>query len=380
MSRSRDLAGLLARSRPARLDPPPNRHDAEAVAAITADERPAVRHAEPRARRTPGRVLAAAAAVVAVAVTGGAIASRDTSPDPAVGAGSTSAPAAAPGDAGLLLLAAAERSDTAASGGGRYLTLQTEYGAAVPVSTADGSYTMLSRSIDQYWLARTDADRSWVIAQSLGATPATAADEAAWQRAGSPTVVNVTEPKPHELRTTPGRVHGNTVNPANLFAIGSRNMTQKQLDALPTNPAALRKLLISTFDGGGGDMPTDRTQWLLGVTASLVVGLPVSNPVRAAAYRVLAELPGVRDLGAVRDVRGRAGQAVAFVEDGPRSGSFEVRLIIDVHTGQALAQERRPVRPRGRWSWIAPGALASYQAVLLSGTTDDKPPKVDVVD
>jgi hypothetical protein len=110
-----------------------------------------------------------------------------------------------------------------------------------------------------------------------------------------------------------------------------------------------------------------------------VIGLPVSNPVRAAAYRLLAELPGVRDLGAVRDVRGRAGQAVAFVEDDPRSGSFEVRLIIDVHTGQALAQERRAVQPRGRWSWIAPGTLVGYQAVLFSGTTDANPPKVDIV-
>ena len=382
MSRSRDLLDLLSRSRPARLDPPPGPDDAQAVAAITAEERPAVLHAEPRARRTPVKALTsvgAAAAVVAVVVTAGAIASRDTSPDPGEGAGTTSAPRAAPGDAGRLLLAAAERNDTAASGGGRYLTMQTEYGVAVPVSAAGGSYTMIEKSLDQYWLARPGAGRSWVIVQSLGATPATAADEAAWQRAGSPAVVKVTEPKPYELRTTPGKVQGNPVNRDNLFAIGNRNMSQKQLDALPTGPAALRKMLIGTFDGGGGDMPTDRDQWLLGVTASLVVGLPVSNPVRAAAYRLLAELPGVRELGTVRDVRGRAGQAVAFVQDSPERGSFEVRLIIDTDTGRALAQERRAVRPRGRSSWIAPGTLVGYEAVLVSESTDDSPPKPDIV-
>lgn len=385
MTRSRDLNDLLTRSRPAQLDPPPNRNDAHAVAAIVADESPAAMHAEPRRRRTPMRVLTTAGAtavVVAVAVAGGVITSRDpapdTSPDAGVAIGTSPAPRAGSGDAGRLLLAAAERTDTAAPSGGRYLNVQSEVGVAWQVPAAGGPYTMIHKTLNQYWLARPGAGRSWVMVQSLGVTPATANDEAAWQRAGSPTTVKVPKPKPAELQTTPGKLQGNPVDTAQMFAIGSRNVSLKQLNSLPTDPAALRKALLSDFDGGGGDMPTDRGQWLLGVTASLVVDLPVSDSVRAAAYRLLAELPGVRELGTVRDVRGRTGQAVAFTQDSPQVGSSEVRLIIDADTGRALAQEHRAVRPGGNWAWISPGALIGYQAVLVSKHTDDNPPKVDV--
>lgn len=125
-------------------------------------------------------------------------------------------------------------------------------------------------------------------------------------------------------------------------------------------------------------MPTDRDQWLLTVAASVVIDLPVSNEVRAAAYRMLATLPGVRGLGVVHDMHGRPGQAVAFAQDSPGNGRFEVRLIIDPDTGQALGKEMRAVEPRGPWSWIAPGALSTYQLVLVSKNTNDNPPTVDV--
>lgn len=383
MSRSRDVLHLLARSRPARLDPPPDRagHDARAASAIVAEATPTVVHERRRPTRTRMAVLTSVgvtAAVVAVAVAGVAIAPRDTPPGTASGSGATSASQAAPGGAGGLLLAAAERSAKAPSSGGRYLTLQSEYGFATPVTAAHGTYTMIEKSTGQYWLARPGAGPSWVMSQSLGAVPATPADEQAWRRAGSPTAVSSTKPKPHRLSTAPGKLGGNTIDGANVFALGDRNASQAQLDALPTDPSALRRELLSRFDGGGGDMPTDRMEWLLGVAAHVVVEMPVSNRVRAAAYRLIAQLPGVRELGTVRDVRGRTGQAVAFTQDSPVIGSFEVRLIIDPDTGQALGRERRAVRPLGPWSWIAPGALSSYELVLVSQRTDDTPPKVDV--
>ncbi|WP_406044015.1 CU044_5270 family protein [Micromonospora sp. NBC_00898] len=322
-----------------------------------------------------GAAVVAAAAVTAVAMAGPGAAPRnapDTAPDVA------SPATQAPMDSSRLLLVAAERSDKAPQTGGRYLTIQMESGFAVPVETADGTYTMFDKTGGQYWLARSSADSSWVISQSLGAVPATPNDEAAWRRNGSPAVIKITKPKPYDLQIAPGKVHGNTVDPAHLFALGDRNVSQAQLDALPTDPAALRNALLSRFDGGGSDMPTDRDQWLLTVAASVVIDLPVSNEVRAAAYRMLATLPGVRGLGVVHDMHGRPGQAVAFAQDSPGNGRFEVRLIIDPDTGQALGKEMRAVEPRGPWSWIAPGALSTYQLVLVSKNTNDNPPTVDV--
>jgi hypothetical protein len=217
------------------------------------------------------------------------------------------------------------------------------------------------------------------MSQSLGAKPASPDDEAAWRRAGSPTTVEVNKPKPARLSTTPGPLSGNPVDHKKIFAIGNQSMSVADLAKLPTDPDALRDALLARFDGGGGDLPTDRGQWLVDVTASLIVDLPVGNAVRSAAFRLLADLPGVRGLGAVRDVRGRSGQAVAFVQDTPRIGRFERRLIIDPGSGQALGQETRVIQPREAWSWIAPGDIASYQLVLTQTYTNDNPPRVDEI-
>ncbi|MBQ0892055.1 CU044_5270 family protein [Micromonospora sp. U56] len=389
MSRSPDVMNLLAKARPARLDPPPNRgeHTAQAVAGISANVRAARGQAVADRPRRPGRVrlavlgtmgvAAAAVTAVVVAVPGPGTAPRNA-PDAAPDVASTATQA--PMDSRRLLLVAAERSDKAPQTDGRYLTIQTESGHAVPVEAADGTYTMFHKTGGEYWLARSSAGSSWASSQPLGAAPATPSDEAAWRRNGSPTVVRITKPKPYDLQIAPGKIYRDRVDPAHLFALGDRNVSQAQLDGLPTDPAALRAALLNRFDGGGGDMPTDRDQWLFTVGAHLVIDLPVSNEVRAAAYRMLATVPGVRGLGVVHDMRGRPGQAVAFAQDSPGNGRFEVRLIINPDTGQALAKEMRVMEPRGSWSWLAPGALYTYDLVLVSKNTNDNPPAVDVRD
>ena len=59
---------------------------------------------------------------------------------------------------------------------------------------------------------------------------------------------------------------------------------------------------------------------------------PVSTAVRAAAFRLLADMPGVRSLGQVTDPLGRQGVAVAIPY--PRE---ELRVIFDPATGTHLA-------------------------------------------
>jgi hypothetical protein len=57
--------------------------------------------------------------------------------------------------------------------------------------------------------------------------------------------------------------------------------------------------------------------------------------VRAAAYRMIASLPGVRALGEVTDVLGRTGQGVARVTR-DFGGEVEQRLVMDDRTGFPL--------------------------------------------
>ncbi|MEQ4302563.1 CU044_5270 family protein [Plantactinospora sp. B6F1] len=398
MSRSTDVMNVLAKARPARLNAPGNRGElagivANAVAAegpatlnqvadAAAAEGPAtlgqVRRPGPRRMALVGAVgaIAAAAVVVAVAGPNGA---PDSAPEAASGVASSALDA--PMDYKRLLLVAAERSDKAPRASGRYLTVQTERGYAQPVETAEGTYVMFERYGDQYWLARSSADSSWAISQELGAKPATPTDEARWRRNGSPAVMRVTKPKPSELKIAQGEVERWKVDPDKQFALGDLNVSQAELDALPTDPAALRSVLLSRFTGENVDMPRDLDQWLFTVASAVVFGLPVSNQVRAAGYRLLATVPGVRGLGVVHDVRGRRGQAIAYDRGQVTPGKgLEVRLIFDPETGRPLAEETRVVEPQGEFSWMAPGSLSSYSLVLAAGATNDSPPVDDARD
>jgi hypothetical protein len=387
----RDIVPLLTRSRPAFLAPPPERtidpeRDVAAIVAATRDGASdpdgfARGLGRPRHRRVAvfATATAAVAAAVVAAVVGLTVVPADRATDSRRGAATPAGTGVAPLDHGPLLLAAAERVGPDPTTG-RYRVLRSESGFAVPVETAGGRYVMFQRTLSTYWLARTgNTDPSWVMSQSLGAVAATPDDEAAWRAAGSPTRMRVTAPKPMDLSTAPGTVHGNTVDRDTLFGVGNKSLSGADPAALPTDPAALRTLILAGFTGGGGDEPTDRDQWLLGALASLVTETPVTAATRAAAFRLLASLPGVRRLGAVTDLRGRAGQAVAFTQDLPTIGSFEVRLIIDPVTGAALAQERRAVQPTGQRGFLAPGAISTYHLVVESTTTDDSPPRPDVV-
>jgi hypothetical protein len=352
-----DILDNLATARPDRLDPP-GRPPLILDSAGT-------RRARPRLFVAAGALVTAAAGVAAVAL---AVSGSSTPSAPA--------PAAPePASAGQLLLAAAEHSEAgAATTGGRYLVVGSESGWTVPT---DSGYQVVEKELSQYWFARTDADKSWVLVEPLGAAFATAADRAAWQSHGSPAVVHVTAPKPFDLTiAAPGKRFGNVIDPRHLFALGDTNVSQAELDALPTDPAGLQRALLKRYRGGGSDMPTDRTEWLFSVTSSVLLDLPVSGAVRGAAYQVLAGLPGVRALGAVKDQRGRAGQAVATRERHGDQGTFEVRLIFDPNTGAPLAREYRAVAPAGRSAWLTAGQLSSYVLVLAPETTDDNPPAV----
>jgi hypothetical protein len=87
---------------------------------------------------------------------------------------------------------------------------------------------------------------------------------------------------------------------------------------------------------------------------------------------MLADVKGATLLGAVQDQRGRTGMAVGFVRKDDGGNWYQTRLIIDVATGQPLAEEIWALGS-GK-SPKAPGTLKSYDLVVRSGFTDDIPP------
>lgn len=368
---SRDLLDQLAAARPARLDPPPTDVEAAVADIVRAAPIPA------RSRRRIA-VLASAGLTAAAAVTGVAVVvTSGTAPRPAPSAGPSAAPRVL--TAGQILLAAAERSGTESLGTGRYLVMRAESGVLLQIDGGADTYAMLAKTTYATWLSRSGRDPNFGSSQRLGLTPASPADAAAHERHGSPAKVMVIKPVPQgkgptsPVGTGPGEKFEERFDGSEVYAIGADNITVADLEKLPTDPAKLRAELLRHFRGGGGDLPTDRDEWLLVVGSSVVTGFPVSGKVRAAAYRMIASLPGVRALGAVRDQRGRAGEAVAFTRSFGANGAIEERLIIDPATGQGLARESRVIKPGGSTAWLEPGVLSSYELILGVETADTLP-------
>jgi hypothetical protein len=121
----------------------------------------------------------------------------------------------------------------------------------------------------------------------------------------------------------PGWLPGN-------FSVGGDHVSFEQLSQLPTGTAALKAWILtnsikpSQMSGPTSD-PTFRRTVLIYSLTSLVSELPVSPKVRAAAFRVLASLPGIRSIGPVN-----GGQGLLISVD----GQGQQRLVVDPATSR----------------------------------------------
>lgn len=93
----------------------------------------------------------------------------------------------------------------------------------------------------------------------------------------------------------------------------------QDLRALPADPDRLERLLPKRFGEPGRDTePLTRNEtgdsWMFSVARDIILTMPVTPRVRAAAFRMIAGLPAVRTIGSVRDAEGRQGTAVAIDE------------------------------------------------------------------
>jgi hypothetical protein len=127
---------------------------------------------------------------------------------------------------------------------------------------------------------------------------------------------------------------------ANNFLLAGRPRSVAQLAGLPTRPDRLKSQLLDWY-GDTGRLEGDEKSFLFYSCVAIVLDLPAPAPVRAAAYQMLAALPGVASLGRVTDSLGRTGIAVAVTRRGDGGTETQTRLIIDPATGRALAQESR---------------------------------------
>lgn len=388
-----DVMKVLADARPDELDPSkladsPRQHtDLARIFARTADDRPA-RLRVPERLRSGIRPFGTVAALAAVAASAVVVSTLDrdplgTSPGAAPHSSSAAGPDASAPDGRLELLSAARKVGTA-DGEGTYWQTTTRSQDVNVVGAEDGEgplFAVRDTATSQWSVGVRPGTRSLLVS-GLDAeiAPRTKEDAARWRAAGSPRTMQA-----EVLGNEAGGTLGYTMGPRppmvmrtdaddRIYALGPRNASYQDLLELPSDTAELRRELERRHGQDDGAEISDRTAYVLRQAADLIT-MPVKPAVRAAAYRVMAEQPGVRGLGRVTDPLGRKGVGIAFPGTHATSlGSVEQRVVVDPSTGELLAELLVLVEPsaRAREAGLAAGTTVNYTATTRMGWGDSQ--------
>ncbi|GAB2597798.1 hypothetical protein GCM10027168_33340 [Streptomyces capparidis] len=367
---SDDVVLRLAGARPEHLDPDgapdPATRAAELAAAMAAPrERAAARErfgrAVPARARRMGLVGAAAAAALVVAV---------TASEPRFGQDGRPS-------ARSVLLAAAEAAERAPEGeaAGKFWKRQDDRLNLHPVASQRDPYVIAHRSGsvtyipwggDHYRTPQESVYREYA--------PYTQADRAAWRRAGSPDRVRIwARQGTEELSLSDPSYRLSGVDVVYVGWLDGRGTILEALRKLPTDPDALRADLLKSRDRGTAGDRAAEEEWLFNVASGIILTFPASPELRSAAFRMVADLDGLKVIDDVRDARGRAGTAVALTRHTQYAGVIEERLVLDSETAKGLAKEYAVVKPGGETRGLDPGTVFSSHAVTAAEWVDSAP-------
>ncbi|MFG1690253.1 CU044_5270 family protein [Nonomuraea sp. NPDC049269] len=203
-------------------------------------------------------------------------------------------------------------------------------------------YTVEYRNPEVMWISRDGVQR--IKKLDLTAAPVTRADEQAWKDAGSPPLCD----------SKSGCQVGKTFyGPVELSEF-------KPVTGLPTDAEALETELLKRYS----DPRDNRETWLWTVACQLLEDAETTPGTRAALYRMLTELPGVRVADGVTDLDGRTGLGLLF-----NSPEVLQQIIIDRESGDLLAIQRTPTRSDGS----PVGELVDSNVIKKLGWTDEAP-------
>lgn len=268
-----------------------------------------------------------------------------------------------------ILLAAATRAERVPAATGRYWHVKTlNLFGPVPVGTEPDRYSLLRRTVEESWDARAAKDPSWHGRREAGARPRAEADEKAWRAAGSPAKWTLdSDGSKVVLSTRPGAGELSEEDQPPRYLEDLGKLSLDQVRRLPADPRALRAWVTSRIQQRMGFAPgsDDGNRLLYGFLGRMLLDTPAEPGVRAAAFRILADIPGVRGLGAVRDESGRPGQGVEFTD-----GVQTVRLIVDTATHLLLA-ERVSANPEQ-----AATPAKEFSTLVLAAEWSDAAPRV----
>ncbi|GIH79060.1 hypothetical protein Plo01_54890 [Planobispora longispora] len=321
---------------------------------------------------TWGLGLAGAAAAVTAVVLVGAPAQGPTPVVSPTASGAATRPVTLSAKEVLLVAATSAERQPAATGD--YWHVSSRSRSLQPVNEG---FVISIEQESESWVG---AGEQWGSGRTLAVKPATDADRAVWEKAGSPRELTFAGRKRIPIKESGGKPYTGHTKSEEIFWLG-RNVTMADVRNLPTEPEALKADLLRFYEGRDteSDAPMAEDAWLFRVTEGLITDMPVSPEVRAAAFRMLAGLPSVISLGQVTDAAGRTGTAIAIAgASQPKPGDTEegvvqVRLIIDERSGRALARESVVVEPGGMQAGLEPGTVWNTTTILEAGWTGEHP-------
>lgn len=242
-----------------------------------------------------------------------------------------------------VLLTAAEHAATAPATTGRYWRVDETEAQLLPAGTMAHRYDIFIMTRADQWSAKAAGERSWYIWQTLPVRLDTPADVAAWRAAGSPSkwiygggAKRLTYTLSAQAPGASWQVSDGTVG---YIEGDEAYLTAAQFAALPAAAPWLKEVLVgyamkmwSARHPSAGGATVNQLVWS---EALALLTDPVTPRVRAAAFTVMAGLPGVRSLGRMHDPLGRTGYGLGL---GPSTATSvgEQFALIDPKAGLLL--------------------------------------------
>lgn len=377
--KNRKALEALARARPDALDPArlagsaSRRPDPTELMSARPAHRTGRRVVAWRRMLVPSVGLAAAAAVAIGAVAVGVVQDHGTR-------------TAANPDGHLMLLTMAESVQNQAASG-NYWQYQTQSRNLYLIRPADQNPRpyVLADTAQNNWSIGVKPGEPSLMVSNLNEKrgPWTPEDTHRWMMAGSPTTVTIDDgvgagvgKDKHNtlaMKIGSGQPIVNHENyGAKIASVGPDNVDYDYLRSLPNDQAQLAQTFAGLYGRSAGNGPNDEADWMFTQLSELIT-LPVSSAVRAAAYRVLANLPGITSLGTVTDPLGRSGVAVALPPMAVGDlGQQQRQLIVDPDTNTILSQQVVLVAPSplAAEAGLTAGTVVNYTATTRIGWTD----------
>ncbi|MBH1934923.1 hypothetical protein I5Q34_11665 [Streptomyces sp. AV19] len=148
------------------------------------------------------------------------------------------------------------------------------------------------------------------------------------------------------------------------YDLPGKSLDWDDVGKLPTDPVALRSLLA------GNDTGEFARDGLFDGIAELLARSPAEPPVRAALFKILTRIPGVRVTEGAKDSTGRAGTAVEL----DTAFDWRSRLVVDTRTFHML-ETSNAARGSREWAGVRlrAGDVAERTTYLSTGPAWEVP-------